>query len=353
MATRRTRTCASTAALLAAAMGSSMRGKSRAMTATCRTSMRARTLVSLRCGDGHLRADLARARRATKLDPPGDGCTEACQMPACGDGEVSRGEECDDGNLDVGDGCSQCRAEVVKLSLGKRTAAPASLGSVWCWGLNDQGNRAVKGRSYRRLAGHRAHGRSPHLSGSRHSYLVTEQGRLVLGANGYGQLGDGSREASRSPQRDPNLKMLPWSQPASGTPVRCSKTVRRCWGRNQFGQLGNQNLVDQIAPGAVNNLAASINLAPGGHHTCGVGGTGQVACWGAPPPISSVMGAQQGLRSSAGLVVGLAGVAQPRRAAHLRCEHARPGRVLGYGFFGQLGNGSAQNGAAGGGALGG
>ena len=67
-------------------------------------------------------------------------------MLACGDGEVSRGEG-DDGNLDVGDGCSQC-AEVVS-SARKRCCARKFDGSVWCWGLNDQGNRAAK-EVYRR-----------------------------------------------------------------------------------------------------------------------------------------------------------------------------------------------------------
>ena len=179
---------------------------------------------------------------------------------------------------------------------------------------------------------------------------MTEQGRVwCWGANGYGQLGDGSREASRSPQRVQNLQDA--ALVAAGFWHTCALQqdgTARCWGRNQFGQLGNQNLVDQIAPGAVNNLAASINLAPGGHHTCGVGGTGQVACWGRATAGQLGDGVpQQGLRSSAGLVVGLAGVAQAASGREHTCVANTQGQIAcwGYGFFGQLGNGSAQNAA--------
>ena len=243
-------------------------------------------------------------------------------------------------------------AEVVKLSLGQAHSCARKFdGSVWCWGLNDQGQSSGEGEvvsTPRQVTGLTD---VRHISaGLKHSCAVTEQGRiLVLGANGYGQLGDGSREASRSPQRVQNLQDA--ALVAAGFWHTCALQqdgTARCWGRNQFGQLGNQNLVDQIAPGAVNNLAASINLAPGGHHTCGVGGTGQVACWGRATAGQLGDGVpQQGLRSSAGLVVGLAGVAQAASGREHTCVANTQGQIAcwGYGFFGQLGNGSAQNAA--------
>ncbi|MCB0352769.1 MAG: DUF4215 domain-containing protein, partial [Bdellovibrionales bacterium] len=41
-----------------------------------------------------------------------DGCTNACELPACGDGFIQDGEQCDDGNTADNDGCSgSCNVE--------------------------------------------------------------------------------------------------------------------------------------------------------------------------------------------------------------------------------------------------
>jgi len=58
-----------------------------------------------RCGDGV-------AACGEECDPPGEGCSAACQrIPTCGDGVVDAGEECDDGNSTGCDGCSAaCRS---------------------------------------------------------------------------------------------------------------------------------------------------------------------------------------------------------------------------------------------------
>jgi alpha-tubulin suppressor-like RCC1 family protein len=121
-----------------------------------------------------------------------------------------------------------------------------------------------------------------------------------------------------------------------------------CWGYNQYGQLGNENRVQQIAPGRVIGVSSTINMAPGASHTCSVGNTGQVACWGRATHGQLGDGLpQQGLRSSAGLVVGLTSVAQASSGGHHTCVAGRNGQLAcwGFGFFGQLGNDSFQNAA--------
>jgi alpha-tubulin suppressor-like RCC1 family protein len=119
-----------------------------------------------------------------------------------------------------------------------------------------------------------------------------------------------------------------------------------CWGGNQYGQLGNHNTTDQMAPGAVINLAASINIAAGGEHTCGVGNGGEIACWGRAT--SGQLGdglPQQGLRSSVGLVVGVTGVAQASSGRNHTCIASRAGQLAcwGAGSQGQLGNDEQDN----------
>ena len=57
----------------------------------------------------------------------------------------------------------------------------------------------------------------------------------------------------------------------------------RCWGRNDFGQLGDGSTTYRYVPVAISGASSVIALAAGINHTCaaqggGIGGT--VVCWG-------------------------------------------------------------------------
>jgi cysteine-rich repeat protein len=66
-----------------------------------------------RCGDGAVAAGVERCDDGNRFDD--DGCRNDCTLPVCGDGVVAKGvEECDDGNTDAGDGCGpDCKLESV------------------------------------------------------------------------------------------------------------------------------------------------------------------------------------------------------------------------------------------------
>jgi len=55
-----------------------------------------------------------------------------------------------------------------------------------------------------------------------------------------------------------------------------------CWGRNNVGQLGNNQAEDSFQPVQVEWIAQQniIQLSAGSMHTCGVAETGKVYCWG-------------------------------------------------------------------------
>ena len=64
---------------------------------------------------------------------------------------------------------------------------------------------------------------------------------------------------------------------ALGSDLRAS-----CWGSNDFGQLGNGSISDELSPRAVSGDLRFNNLStnPAGQHVCGVTTSGAAYCWG-------------------------------------------------------------------------
>src|SRR5207247_4025375 len=56
----------------------------------------------------------------------------------------------------------------------------------------------------------------------------------------------------------------------------------QCWGRNNFGQLGNGDgsLTSSSVPVAVRGLTTATRVVTGDSHTCALLGDGTVQCWG-------------------------------------------------------------------------
>src|SRR5438046_2622441 len=85
----------------------------------------------------------------------------------------------------------------------------------------------------------------------------------------------------------------------------------QCWGRNNFGQLGNGDgsLTSSSVPVAVRGLTTATRVVTGDAHTCALLGDGTVQCWGGGDygqrgdgtlnNISTVPGAAGGIRAAA------------------------------------------------------
>jgi alpha-tubulin suppressor-like RCC1 family protein len=69
---------------------------------------------------------------------------------------------------------------------------------------------------------------------------------------------------------------------AAGDRHTCALSSRGtvwCWGRNEFGQLGDGTRLDQTSAIPVNGLSGVTAIAAGAFHTCAVI-AGEVSCWG-------------------------------------------------------------------------
>ncbi|MBA3646195.1 MAG: hypothetical protein H0W63_08440 [Gemmatimonadaceae bacterium] len=102
------------------------------------------------------------------------------------------------------------------------------------------------------------------------------------GANGLGQLGDGTYSDRAIPGRVAGG--LTFVAIATGSNFGCGIVqagTAYCWGNNASGQLGDNTLLPHNTPKPVTGSVAFKSLSAGGGHVCGVAINGDAYCWGA------------------------------------------------------------------------
>lgn len=223
-------------------------------------------------------------------------------------------------------------------------------GGVKCWGLNLDG-RLGDGTTISRTQPTDVSGLSTGIvavaAGAEHTCALTTVGGVKCwGYNAFGQVGDGTTTSRSTPVDVSGLSDV--TVIASGGYFSCALTSAggvKCWGDNALGQLGNGATIDQSMPVDVTGLTSGVSAIGAGAdgHACAVTEAGAVKCWGNNQ--FGQLGERGGCLTPCVTPVGVEGLASGISAVVAgyfhTCALTTAGRIKCWGDnqFGQLGDG--------------
>jgi alpha-tubulin suppressor-like RCC1 family protein len=124
-------------------------------------------------------------------------------------------------------------------------------------------------------------------TGDDHSCVVLVEGNVrCWGQNNAGELGNGTQTGSFVPVQvidSNNVALTRAVAIAAGAQHTCALLADghvRCWGANNFGQLGTGNNNGSSRALEVSGLTNAVAIAAGDRHTCALAVNGIVRCWG-------------------------------------------------------------------------
>jgi alpha-tubulin suppressor-like RCC1 family protein len=266
----------------------------------------------------------------------------------------------DNGHGQLGDGTTTRNAialDVIDLTSGiaavsagdSHTCGLTTTGGLKCWGANGYGQLGDGTISSRANSGDVAgltSGGAIVTAGWSHTCAVTTAGGAKCwGANNNGQLGDGTYTDRLTP-----VDVVGLSSGIRATVARSAHTCAltttgglECWGDNGDGQLGDGTTASRTTPVDVIGLTSGVAaVTTGSGHTCALTTTGGIKCWGANT-YGQLGDGTTASRTTPVDVIGLtSGVIAVSAGYSHTCALTTPGglKCWGYNAFGQLGDGT-------------
>ncbi|HEY3665970.1 MAG TPA: hypothetical protein VGL19_08225, partial [Polyangiaceae bacterium] len=178
--------------------------------------------------------------------------------------------------------------QVIAISTGEQSSCALGIsGRVSCWGANSADECGVGSGDPVIRAPVEVHGLPRDIVaiavGGSHACALSSAGAVrCWGSNEFGQLGVPSGMAGelREAVDLPKITAI-----AAGWNHSCALTAAgrvKCWGSNSFGQLGDGSTRDSSTPVDVFGAQGMARLAAGpvSHMTCALNAAGQMKCWG-------------------------------------------------------------------------
>ena len=222
--------------------------------------------------------------------PPSNECKICSASNATDWTNVVAGTPCMHDGGSICDGVGEC-VRLPVISLGdSHSCALTPTGKAKCWGLGTYG-RIGDNATTNRLVPVQVSGIDSDATsigaGGTHSCAVTSGGQAKCwGYNNYGQLGDASTTNGLVPQPVLGLNSNILAVAVGGYHA-CALTSAgsvKCWGRNNYGQIGDGTSgtsATKYAPTQVDGLESGIvAITAGNYHTCALTSAGAALCWG-------------------------------------------------------------------------
>jgi alpha-tubulin suppressor-like RCC1 family protein len=173
----------------------------------------------------------------------------------------------------------------LSAATGGDLACGISANALYCWGTGYFGQPGTGGVSQVAIGPYRVGPAQSFMAvgvGELHACALDTTGAAYCwGANGLGQVGDGTTVDRTTPTLV--LGAHTYTQIVAGLAHTCAldtSGVAFCWGAS--GQIGRTTTtsVEQATPTAVAGAQQFVSIAAGGWHTCGIDAGGQTYCWG-------------------------------------------------------------------------
>ena len=127
--------------------------------------------------------------------------------------------------------------------------------------------------------------------GNVHACAVTTEGAAKCwGNNGHGQLGTGNNNASYTPVTVQGLSSGVVAISAGPNQSACAVLANgtaKCWGANGNGQLGDGSTTTRTSPVDVVGLTGAVSIGIGTFHACALTSGSDVYCWGYGPNLGT------------------------------------------------------------------